>query len=302
MVFAPLACVAIFRVKHISHILFFALILATPSAGAWQPAPVEPTGRRWAVILVGLPGDAEHEKLFRETADVWQKWLTETLDFPAEQVVRLPAMAEDKNKPQPLLTAEAIRKQLAELQHKLQPDDALWLFTLGHGNYDGKEAWFHVSGRDPSGADFGRWLSEVRCREQVIWLTHSGSGWFVKPLSRPGRIVIAATAADDESNETEFPHALATAANLPPADLDADKDEQISVAELFAGVTREVEKRFKSDNRIPTEHSQLDDNGDGRGTETLAAKDPSETAPPAKTDGDLARKTYLPLRQRAAKK
>lgn len=293
--------------------LLFLIALLTASAASGQEATSEEAkgqperGQRWAVILIGLPGDAEHENLFRLTAGAWEKWLTGALDFPTEQVLRLPAVAkEDAEAPAPL-TADAIRKQFAALQEKLKPADTLWVFTLGHGNYDGKQAWLHVSGRDPSGADFGRWLSEVRCREQVIWLTHSCSGWFVKPLSQPGRIVIAATAADDETNETEFPHALTTAANLPLVDLDADKDEKVSIAELFAAVTREVENRFKSDNRIPTEHAQLDDNGDGKGTEVLETKEPPETAdPPAATtvkiDGELAKKTYLPLRKTPATK
>lgn len=253
-------------------------------------------GERWAVILTGLPGDAAHEKLFRTTADVWEKWLTESLEFPADHVLRLPNAPADGDEKAVSLSSADIQTQLADLQAKVQPDDTLWVFSLGHGNYDGREAFFHVAGRDPSAADFGRWLSEVRCKEQVIWLTHSCSGWFVKPLSQPGRIVIAATAADDESNETEFPHALATAAELPLDKLDADKDEKVSVAELFAAVTREVEGRFKSDKRIPTEHAQLDDNGDGKGTEDLYPKDPPEPTATVKIDGELAKKTYLPFK------
>ena len=274
-----------------------AVTLLLGSVGAAQePVPEVAKGERWGIILVGLPGDAEHDKLFRKTADGWQKWLTETLDFPADHVLRLPEQAEGMAEAPPPVTAEAIRGKLADLQAKLKPEDSLWVLTLGHGNQDGQQAWFHVSGRDPSGTDFGRWLSEVRCREQVIWLTHACSGWWVKPLSQPGRIVIAATAADDESNETEFPHALATAAKLPLDKLDADKDGQVSVAEFFTTVTREVENRFQSDKRIPTEHAQLDDNGDGKGTEDLTPKDPPADEAAAKLDGNLAKKTFLPLR------
>lgn len=270
-----------------------ALLLALMVAIASAQEPAKP--QRWAVIITGLPGDAAHAQQFGETADAWQKWLTESLDFPADHVIRLPT-DRDEEKPA-VVSAIAIQAQLTQLQEKLQPDDALWVFTLGHGNYDGREAFFHLAGRDPSAADFGRWLSEVRCREQVIWLTHSCSGWFVKPLSQPGRIVIAATAADDESNETEFPHALAAVAAKPIEEVDADKDEQVSIAELFAAVTREVESRFQSDKRIPTEHAQLDDNGDGKGTEDLFPKEPPEAT--AKIDGELAKKTYLPLRVKA---
>jgi hypothetical protein len=153
------------------------------------------------------------------------------------------------------------------LGSKLRPEDSLWIITLGHGNYDGRQAWFHLAGKDPSPADLGKWLSDMRCRQQVVWLTHSSSGWFIKPLSRPGRIVISATAADDESNETEFPHAWSAVVQRPWQTLDTNQDGAVSVAELLNAVAVEVDQRFKSDNRLPTEHSQLDDNGDGIGTE-----------------------------------
>ena len=70
------------------------------------------------------------------------------------------------------------------------------------------------------------------------------------------------------------------------------------VAELFAAVTREVESRFKSDKRIPTEHAQLDDNGDGKGTEDLFPKDPPEPTATLKIDGELAKKSYLPIKSK----
>jgi hypothetical protein len=141
------------------------------------------------------------------------------------------------------------------------------VFTLGHGNYDGRRAFFHVAGADPDGDVFARWLEPFPCRQQVIWLTHACGGWWVKPLSKPGRVVIAATAADLEENETEFPHALTTAAAMPREQLDADGDSRVSINELFQAVCRAVDARFKADEGLPTEHAQLDDNGDGRGTE-----------------------------------
>jgi hypothetical protein len=278
------------------------LLVGILSVNLQEPPAEKPAGERWAVIIVGIPGDEQHEKLFDKTAEAWQEWLTGPLGFSDEHVLLLNGAAA------PGTTADAIRTTFADLAKKLQPADALWVFTLGHGNYDGKRAWFHVAGRDPSNEDFGRWLGEIRCREQVFWLTHASSGWFVKPLSKPGRIVIAATAADDESNETEFPEALATIAGKPVAALDADADGNVSVAELFAALCAEVVLRFKSDNRLPTEHAQLDDNGDGKGSEELAEKKvPEEPEPPAgaaaakppaaRTDGDLSRQTFIPYRE-----
>ena len=311
--------------RSLAAALVFALLLSatanfTPEAHAQraddkraETERAEP--QRWAVILVGLPGDAAHERLFAKTADHWQKWLTESLDFPPQHVLRLPAVMAEKvvaekdvaekplaEKEAAASSGEAMRLALADLGKKLQPSDTLWVFTLGHGHYDGRRAWWHLAGRDPSDEDFGRWLGEVRCREQVIWLTHSSSGWFVKPLSRPGRIVIAATAADDESNETEFPHALTTVMKLPLARLDANADDQVSVAEIFAATLEEVNRRFQKDKRLPTEHAQLDDDGDGRGSENFVIKPESTdseatgTSSTSKVDGNLARKTFVPYR------
>jgi hypothetical protein len=267
----------------------------------------KPAGRRWAVILVGIPGDGAHADLFRKTADAWQTWLTYSLQIPVGQVLQFPAAPAkaqaEKDPSAAPLTAETIRTTFADLSKKLGPDDSLWVFTLGHGNYDGKRAWFHVAGRDPSQEDFGRWLSEIRCREQVIWLTHASSGWFVKPLSKPGRIVIAATAADDESNETEFPQALAAVIAKPLKTLDADQDGRLSVAELFSAVVQEVANRFKNDNRLPTEHAQLDDDGDGKGSENIVPQTKSDEdeaqdvkAAAGPRDGDLASTTFVPLK------
>jgi hypothetical protein len=157
--------------------------LAQDAAHDAAKETAEPT--RWAVIFVGLPGDAEHEELFGETASQLQTWLTGPLQFPQDQVLRPSSEAKPDEQSAAPLTAAVMRSTLAELSMKLKPDDTLWVFTIGHGNYDGKRGWFHVAGPDPSGDDVGRWMAEIRCREQVIWLTQSSSGWFVKPLSRP---------------------------------------------------------------------------------------------------------------------
>jgi hypothetical protein len=39
-----------------------------------------------ALIVVGLAGDDEHEALFRQTAETWHRWLTDSLQFPGDGV------------------------------------------------------------------------------------------------------------------------------------------------------------------------------------------------------------------------
>jgi hypothetical protein len=61
-------------------------------AVAWAPprpaaeGPAAPAGKSHALILVGLPGDAEHEKLFADVARQWRGWLTDSLGFAAADV------------------------------------------------------------------------------------------------------------------------------------------------------------------------------------------------------------------------
>ncbi|HET6883148.1 MAG TPA: hypothetical protein VFI31_23465 [Pirellulales bacterium] len=246
------------------------------------------------MILTGLPGDEAHASRFSSLSKELRDWLVDSVAFPEEQVLEMPEPTTGAEASSPL-TAETIRSTLQSLCEKLDADDTFWLITVGHGSYDGKRAWFHVAGRDPSDADLAGWLSPLRCRQQVLWLTHSSSGWMVKALSRPGRIVIAASAADDEPNETEFPEALVAVAQKSPLDLRPSGEEKLTVADLFSAVAAEVERRFKRDSRLPTEHAQLDDNGDAKGSETLAETDKAETASTTRGpgDGQLARATVV---------
>ena len=106
--------------------------------------------------------------------------------------------------------------------------------------------------------------------------------------------MITATTADHEVNETEFPHALAEVCRMDARTLDQDGDGQVSVWELFLRTTEAVEERFQKDQRAPTEHALLDDNGDRRGTER---PETGKLAPKAAgpEDGTLARQTVILL-------
>jgi hypothetical protein len=257
----------------------------------------ETAGTSRALIVVGLPGDAEHERQFAEIAQRWRGWLTDDLGFRADDVHVLFGRAGKDGLTKEPATRQAVERQVAALKEALKPRDCLWVFFLGHGDYDGERASFHLSGPDLRGDELGKLFAGLKCREQVFWLTHPASGWLVRPLSAKGRIVIAATAADAEYNETEFPHALADVAKLSPNQLTASKDGKVSVLDIYRKAVKEVEARFAADKRVPTEHAQLDDNGDGTGTEEPVVE--GEGDKKATADGALAARTYLPLRSKS---
>ncbi len=269
--------------------LALAVVWATPTSPAEEPANDAGTSR--ALILVGLPGDAEHEKFFGSIAQQWRDWLVDGLAFRPDDVHVLFGRDGKEGLAKEPATRKAIEREVAGLKDALKPPDRLWVFFLGHGDYDGERASFHLPGADLHGDELGKLFAGVKCREQVFWMTTSASGWFVRPLSAKGRIVIAATAADAEYNETEFPLALADVSKLPLEKLDENKDGKISVLEVYRRTVREVEARFAKDKRVPTEHAQLDDNGDGVGTEEPVVEAGAGKKPTA--DGALAAKTFL---------
>jgi hypothetical protein len=278
------------------------LLLLLPSATAWAadvlaPKEKEPTleSKDQALILMGLPGDGEHEQLFADTARQWRDWLTGTLGFKPSAVHVLSGGTAKSGVPQRPATRATIQKEAARLKESLRPGDRFWVFFLGHANYDGEHGWFHLPGPDLRDDEIGKLFAGLSCREQVFWITTAESGRFVKYLSAKGRIVIAATRANSEDNETEFPHALSSVIARPLAALDVNRDGKLSLLELYYRVMAEVRARYAVDKRLSTEHSQLDDNGDGAGTERPLVPEPGKKIGP-NDDGMLSLVTILPYR------
>lgn len=268
------------------------LISVAVLSGAQTPAEATKPGVRRAVILVGLPGDEEHAQRFAAIVDAWRLWLTGSLGFLPQDILTL-----QDREGNVAATKENVSRTIKDLSLEIESGDTLWVLVLGHADDDGRHARLHLPGPDVNDMEFAELFAGVACREQLFWLTHTCSSRFLRPLSRKGRIVVTATAPDEGQNETEFPEALADVAHKNAKELDRDENGAISLAELFVAVAAEVESRYAADKRVATEHGQLDDDGDGRGTE---AADLSFTAPGSDTpqslrrDGAVAAQVQLP--------
>lgn len=232
-----------------------------------------PTGTRRALILCGHPGNAEYERTYAAVLQGLCKGLAEHAGFPADEILVLsgtkqagPPSGGRHERP---ATREGIQTAIDDLAGKLAPEDTLWVSVVGHAHFDGRRALLNLAGPDLDMDEFGKLFQAVACREQVFFITTAVSGYAIRSLSKKGRVVIAATDADQEVNETIYPTLLALMLSEPPSaeEFDQDDDGRLTLLDLYLIVSRKVLQAYADAENIPTEHAQLDDDGDGRGTE-----------------------------------
>jgi hypothetical protein len=236
---------------------------------------IEVPGTKRALIVCGLPGDDEHRKPFAESVEKIRQALIDNYGF-AEPEVRVQFGGPIAEGEGPVLTGvrgsakrEEIETEVAELRKVLKPEDTLWVIVLGHSYFDGKHSSFNIPGPDLNEQDFGKLFAGLEAREQVFFIGIPASGFYIKPLSAKGRVIISATEADLEVNEVLFPLSLADVlANPPePSAFDVDHDGNRTLFDLYIVLAKNVGQRYTDEELLATEHSLLDDNGDGRGTE-----------------------------------
>lgn len=180
-------------------------------------------------------------------------------------------------------TAEEVKRTFSALKTELKPNNTLFIFLIGHGTWDGKEAKFSLVGPDLSASEYNSLLSALPTHRIVIFNMASASGEFIKPLAAQGRIIVTSTRNGQEQNATRFAEFLIAA--LSATDADADQDGHISVLEAFAYASRLTAEFYARAGRLATEHPLLEDNGDGVGHDKVEGG-----------DGLLARATYLDSR------
>jgi len=230
------------------------------------------------VVVSGLGGDQAHREKFHTWALAMIDAAAQRFGIPDENITYLAEQETlDAERISGKSTKENVERALTELAARLDPDEGVFILLIGHGSYQGDESRFNLPGPDMSSADFANVLDRFTAQSIVLVNTTSASGDFIKDLSGPRRTVITATKSPFERNETVFCQYFVEAFAQDVADI--DKDQRISVLEAFNYATIEVRRAYESDDRLLTEHAQLDDNGDGEGT-----GEPD----PATTDGALA--------------
>jgi hypothetical protein len=245
--------------------------------------------KAFLLIVVGLAGDPEHGKTFHkwgttlaqasERLGVAPERLAYLVDAPIEGDARVTGRS----------TRDEITKAVASIAAQAGPEDVVFITLIGHGNFDGRAAKFNLPGPDLAAADFNALLKKLPTKQIVFVNTTSSSGPFIEELSGPGRTIVTATRNGAEQFATLFGGFFVDALTSDAAD--ADKNKRVSVLEAFTYARTEVERAYKREGLLATEHALLDDNGDKEGSGT-----PSPTA----ADGKVASVISLGLAEDTA--
>lgn len=252
--------------------LLAALALA-PMPVAAQSAPVH------VLLITGLGGEPAYAQSFVEAAaaihDAAVRWGVPDASriWLGEDPSRAPGKIDDR------ATRESVAAAFATLAGRAQPGDVVLVVLIGHGSGVARESKVNLSGPDPEAWEYEQWLRPFLRSTVVFVNASSASGDFLPILAGPGRIIVTSTKSSTERNESVFSTYFAK--GLAGGDADADKDGRISVLEAFSYARTEVRRAYEADNRLLTEHAQLDDDGDGKGAADPAGAESS--------DGMLAR-------------
>lgn len=233
------------------------------------------------LIVTGLGGEPAMARAFvdagmlvHETAKSRWGVADSSLIWLAEDPAAEPARIRGK------ATKGAIDSAFTTLTRRAKPGDVLLVLLVGHGSGEGAMSRVNLPGADPTAGDWGLWLDLFQAQQVVAIVAASGSGDFVPTLKAPNRVVISAVKSATERNASIFGTWIAR--GLASGEADGDKDGRISALEAFDFARANVRKIYESDNRLLSEHAQLDDDGDGKGS---AAPGVGES-----TDGQLAKR------------
>ncbi|MBT4866173.1 MAG: hypothetical protein HON53_13805 [Planctomycetaceae bacterium] len=236
------------RAVHCLSFVTFSFFLFTS-----PPVRADDVAKQSVVVVVGATGAPEYEKEFTGWAEQWKTAATKGgADFV------LIGTDENAAKPQAL-----DRDRLKNILERAADttDQELWLVLIGHGTFDGRTARFNLRGPDVSATDLAEWLKPLK-RPVAVVNCGSASGPFVNKLSAANRVIVTAAKSGSEQNFARFGKYLS--ASIADAKADLDKDGQTSLLEAWLSASRKVEEFYKTEGRLATEHSLLEDNGDGR--------------------------------------
>lgn len=221
----------------------------------WLAGAAAAAAQTELLVVSGLSGEPHYAAQFN-------KWGASLVDaartrygLRADQVIWLAETpASDPKRITGASTRDNVEKAIRELAGRAGPADRVMIVLIGHGGTTG-EPRLSLTGPDLTAADLARFLAAFPTQSVAVVNSSSASGDFQGPLASPKRTVITATKSSMEGNEAVFGGFFVDAFAGQGADM--DKDGRVSVLEAFDYAKAEVERSYKADNRLQSEHPTL---------------------------------------------
>jgi hypothetical protein len=250
---------------------------------AWSA--VSAAAQTRALVITGLGAEEKYRQQFMTLGDQLTSALRGRFSIPESHIAWL---GEDSTRRSAVYkgraTAQAITRELERMAVGVRPGDQIVVVLIGHGSGSGEETKFNIPGPDLTAKDFNALLGRFAGQRLAFLNLTSASGDALPVLSFPNRIVVTATKSAYERNESQFARFFVE--GLDKAGVaDVDKDGRVSLLEAYRYAVTETRRSYENDERLVTEHAQLDDDGNGKGSDLPDGR--------AAGDGLLSRRFFL---------
>jgi hypothetical protein len=263
--------------------------------GAWTLIGVAALGaphatlhaqRTHLLIISGLGGEPQYSQQFRNWGLSLVEVARKRYGMSDSDVVYLAEEGAKDPRIAGVSTKQNVEATLARFARSAAAGDQIVLVLIGHGSGSEADSKISLPGPDMSARDFARDLAAFKTQPIAFVDLTSASGDMLPILSAPNRVIITATKSSFERNESVFARYFVAALTTDGADV--DKDGRVSLLEAYQYAVTETKRYYEDQSRLQTEHAQLDDNGDKKGT-----AEPDMRVASADSDGAVARRTFL---------
>ncbi len=228
--------------------------LLTQLACAQQP--ITAADRSELLLIVGAAGKDEYAAAFGLWADRWRQAAEQ-----AGALVTVIGRAESTADPGSTPDRDAVLAAVAR-SAGVKTTAPLWLVFIGHGTFDQRDARLNLRGPDLSAGELAEACRPLQ-RPLAAVICGSCSAPFLNALSGPDRCIITATKDGNQLQYSRFGEYMSAA--IAGLEGDIDRDGQTSLLEAWLFASRRTADFYKTEGRLATEHSLLDDNGDQQG-------------------------------------
>jgi len=213
-----------------------------------------------AIIIQGIGPSEEFDKKFSKWAKGTEEALVQDLGFAKDHVILL--SGDDTRK-------ASIEKAFEQMKQQVKPQDTFLLFLIGSGSYD-SDYKLSIMGQDLTGTEYGKLIDSLNPSRSVVVSGSDSSGGLFDKIAAKNRVIVASSRSTEKEPAVFFEYFLQGLKGLAA---DEDKDKKISVWEAFKYATAGVDRFFKEQTRIQTEHAGLAASGTPQVASTVSEQE-----------------------------